>query len=141
MAQLHWNSFSWKHPCFRLKQCWEYSFSALFLSHSPLLHATPHHYSLHPPPHHFSLAFWFLSLDFSYSLSLSLVEFFFLSHTKVISQRSLTSMPTSAYSRSSCLTSSVQVSYSSPTRKFSRPHVPDHILWLLICNLMFQASK
>lgn len=88
MAQLHWNSFSWKHLCFRLKQCLEYSFSSLslFLTHHSCLAPTPEHHSLDPPSHHFSLAFLYLSLGFSCSLSLPLVEFFSQSCQSYISE-------------------------------------------------------
>lgn len=136
MAQLHWNSFSWKHVCFRLKQCLEYSFSALsfFLTHHSCVPPTPKHHSLNRPPHHhFSLAFLFLSLDFSCSPSLSGWIFSQLCQSYISEVFNIT-----AYK---CPLKIVMFNVScsslipSSKQEISPTLYPELILWLLICDL------
>ena len=140
MAQLHWNSFSWKHLCFRLKQCLEYSFSALSLSHSPLLHATYPQPPLPAPPHPpIFLLLPYFSVLVSLALRPCLVEFF-LSRASYVSEV----FNITAYK---CLLKIVMFNVScsslipSSNQEISPTLYSEPILWLLICDLMFQAKK
>ena len=68
---------------------------------------------------------WNYDKEASWGAPIVLVLFYFLNRKKnsEANMSCESSLPTSAYSRSSCLTSVVQASYLLPTRKFLQPYI------------------